>query len=124
MTNRDRAAIDIRLCAVKPQFLLHGKILRGKCFIDLNTIEIGKAQVCAFESQANSGCRTYAHDLGRYTDHAPRDKASHRLQPMLSHSLACSEHHTGSSIVDTTGITRCDHAALAETSGQLSQGLH
>jgi hypothetical protein len=50
MAERDGPAVDIRLIAIKSQHFLHGKILRGKSFVDFHTIHLLKRQARKFQS--------------------------------------------------------------------------
>src|SRR6266702_7233733 len=115
MADRDGSAIHICLVTIQTEFLLYSQILRRERLIDLNAIQVGQAQVSAFEGLANRWCRTDTHNLWWNTNHTPGDEASHRLQVMLSHSIPRCQDNTGSSIVDATGIAWRDHAPLAET---------
>src|SRR5439155_27265811 len=63
MPNRNRAAIHIAFVAVDPQLALHSDELRGKRFVDLESIDLTSGEPGVTDQLSNRRRRPHAHDL-------------------------------------------------------------
>src|SRR5205085_222418 len=75
MAERNRAAIDVHLLSIEPELLLDGEVLRGKCFVDLEEIDVVERESVLLEQLADGRRRPHAHDARVDADGRPAAKA-------------------------------------------------
>ena len=80
MTQRNRATVDVGPGAIETQLFLNREILRRKCFVDFDQIDVGKFQAGLFECLAGSRHWSNSHDLRFDAGVGPTDDSTPRLQ--------------------------------------------
>src|SRR3982074_2265664 len=77
MTESNRSAIDVGSFAIETKFLFDREVLRRKCFVDFNQIDVRKFQTGFLECQTSCGHWTDPHDLRLNSGVGPTDDAAH-----------------------------------------------
>src|SRR2546421_4118105 len=114
MSQRNRAAVDIRPFTIKSQFLLNREVLRRKGFIHFDQIDIGKFQPGLVERQARCRYGTDAHDLGFDSGVRPAYNPSHRFDVLRLNIIFAGDDERRRPIHNTRCVSRGDESVFAE----------
>src|SRR5205085_8420952 len=114
MPERDCAAVYVYLLAIQTEFFFDGEILRRKCFIYFDEIDVIKGHAGFLQCDLCGWNRAAAHDLGIDTCSSPAHDTAERLHIPLSHFVQRHHNDGRSAIDDAAGIARGDSSILPE----------
>src|SRR5215207_9487129 len=123
VAERDCAAVDVRLRAVEPEFLLDREVLARERLVDFDEVYVFELQVRLLKRLAYRGHGADAHDFGLDARVRPRDDAARGRQVLLTHVVLARDDERRRAVHDAGGVARRDETVLAKRRGELRENF-
>src|SRR4051812_13336215 len=114
MSERDSAAVNIQLVAVKVKFAIAGQNLSGKSLIQLHQIEVGDSETVFLLHLFHGRDRANSHDPGINPGGGDRDNSRQGIQIVLLYEGLAGKNQGSRSVGDSGGISRGDGTIMGE----------
>src|SRR5262245_47011212 len=124
MSQRDAAAVGIRLLRRELEIARDGDRLSGERLVQLNEIDVVDPHARALEQAAHGGNGTYAHVARLDARMRPAGEPRHRLEPARPRTLRRHQDDGRSRIVETGRVARGDAALRIEGGRELRERFH
>src|SRR2546429_9766713 len=108
MTERDTAAVDVDLRGVELQLADAGNRLRGKCFIQLDEIDLIDCEAGSFEGFLRRRNRPEAHTVGIHACDSCGKNTSERLGSDFR------DQESSGAVIDSAWARRRERSVLSE----------
>src|SRR5579862_1230943 len=124
MSERDRAAIDVRFIALKAENLFHSEILRSEGLVNFDQIHLVELKPREGESFLNGRNGADTHNLRRNSRSCPADNAAEWFPSALLRNFGVRDDNGRSAVDNPTGVSRSHDAFLAKGGRQRLQDFH
>jgi hypothetical protein len=121
MAQRNGPTIYVSARAIESQLFLYGEVLRRKCFVYFDQIDVRQFHPGIFQGSSGSRHWSNAHDFRFYAGVRPADDSTLRFQVMTFDVILAGNHQCGGAIDDPGGVTRRNKSIFIESGPEFRQ---